>query len=59
HGWIMLAVKARSIDVTKEPSEIYKGEVETLKKRGFTISEVLHLEPYDKAHAMVIAQTSK
>ena len=58
-GWIMLAVKARSIDVTKEPSEVYKGEVETLKKRGFMISEVLHLEPYDKAHAMVIAQTSK
>ena len=58
-GWIMLAVKARSIDVTKEPSEVYKREVETLKKRGFKISEVVHLEPYDKAHAMVVAQTSK
>ena len=58
-GWVMLAVKARSIDVTKEPSEVYKREVETLEKRGFNISEVVHLEPYDKAHAMVVAQTSK
>jgi len=58
-GWIMLAVKARSIDVTMEPSEVYKREVETLRKRGFDIAEVIHLEPYDKAHAMVVAQFSK
>jgi len=58
-GWIMLAVKARSIDVTKEPSEVYKREVETLEKRGFEILEVIHLEPYEKAHAMVVAQTQK
>lgn len=58
-GWIMLAVKARSIDVTKEPSEVYKREAETLKKRGFRISEVVYLEPYDKAHAMITAQSLK
>lgn len=55
-GWTMLAIKARSIDVTEEPSQVYKKEVETLKKRGFQISEVLHLEPYDKDHVMVVAQ---
>jgi fibrillarin-like pre-rRNA processing protein len=55
-GWIMLAVKAQSIDVTKEPSEVYKREVKVLEKRGFRVEEVVHLEPYDKAHAMVIAQ---
>jgi fibrillarin-like pre-rRNA processing protein len=55
-GWIMLAVKAQSIDVTKEPSEIYDREVKNLKKRGFNIQDVVHLEPYDKAHAMVVAQ---
>jgi fibrillarin-like pre-rRNA processing protein len=55
-GWIMLAVKAQSIDVTVEPSEIYEREVRTLEKRGFNIQEVVHLEPYDKAHAMVVAQ---
>jgi fibrillarin-like pre-rRNA processing protein len=55
-GWIMLAVKAQSIDVTVEPSEIYEREVRTLEKRGFSIQEVVHLEPYDKAHVMVVAQ---
>ncbi len=55
-GWIMLAVKAQSIDVTKDPSEVYKGEVKTLEKRGFRVEEVIHLEPYDKAHAMITAQ---
>lgn len=55
NGWIMLAVKARSINVTKEPSEIYKQEVNTLKKRNFEIHRVVHLEPFDKDHAMIVA----
>ncbi len=55
-SWIMLAIKARSIDVTKEPSEVYKKEMETLKRRGFEISDSVHLEPYDKDHVMVVAQ---
>ncbi|RLI22636.1 fibrillarin-like rRNA/tRNA 2'-O-methyltransferase [Candidatus Bathyarchaeota archaeon] len=55
-GWIMLAIKAQSIDVTKEPSEVYKREIETLKSRGFKIKEIIHLEPYDKAHAMIVAE---
>ena len=56
-GWIMLAVKAQSIDVTKEPSEIYKREVRVLESRSFFIEEIVDLEPYDKAHAMVVART--
>lgn len=55
-GWIMLAIKARSIDVTKEPSEIYKREIAILEKNGFQIHQVIHLEPYDKDHAMILAQ---
>jgi fibrillarin-like pre-rRNA processing protein len=54
-GWGMLAVKAQSIDVTKAPSEVYAREVSVLKKRGFTVDENIMLEPYDKAHAMVVA----
>jgi len=55
-GWIMLAVKARSVDVTKEPAEVYRIETNVLKQRGFAIKETIHLEPYDKAHAMIVAQ---
>ncbi|MEM3602800.1 MAG: fibrillarin-like rRNA/tRNA 2'-O-methyltransferase, partial [Candidatus Bathyarchaeia archaeon] len=55
-GWIMLAVKAQSIDVTKEPSEIYRREVKVLEERGFKVEDLVHLEPYDKAHAMILAR---
>jgi len=55
-GCITLAIKARSIDVTKAPSEIYQQEMDILKTRRFRIEEVVHLEPYDKAHAMITAQ---
>ncbi|MEA2089735.1 MAG: fibrillarin-like rRNA/tRNA 2'-O-methyltransferase [Thermoproteota archaeon] len=55
-GWAMLTIKAQSIDVTKEPSEVYRQEINTLKARGFQTKEVVHLEPYDKAHAMTVAK---
>jgi fibrillarin-like pre-rRNA processing protein len=54
-GWVVLAVKAQSIDVTKAPSEVYKHEVRVLESRGFSIKQVVQLDPYDKAHAMIVA----
>lgn len=55
-GYIMQAIKAMSIDVTKEPSETYKREINHLEERGFEIIDVVHLEPYDVAHAFVVAR---
>jgi fibrillarin-like pre-rRNA processing protein len=55
-GWVMLAVKSQSIDVTKEPAAVYEQETRVLEKRGFRIEQVVQLEPYDKAHAMIVAQ---
>jgi len=55
-GWIMLAIKARSIDVAERPSELYRREMDVLESRGFRIEDSVHLEPYDKDHVMVIAQ---
>jgi fibrillarin-like pre-rRNA processing protein len=52
----MLAVKSQSIDVTKDPLAVYKQEANVLKKRGFDVQEIVRLEPYDKAHAMIVAQ---
>jgi len=57
-GWVMLAVKAQSIDVTKEPTEVYKRETLTLKTRGFKVKQIVPLEPYDKAHVMIVSQFS-
>ena len=56
-GWIMLAVKAQSIDVTKEPTEVYEQESRVIERHGFEIEQVVHLEPYDKAHAMIVAHS--
>jgi fibrillarin-like pre-rRNA processing protein len=55
-GWVMLAVKAQSIDVTRDPPEIFRQEAKVLKKRGFSVDEIVSLEPYDKAHAMIVAK---
>jgi len=58
-GYLYLAIKARSIDVTKEPDEIYRREIETLRNGGFEVIDVVHLDPFDKDHAMVYAQYRK
>lgn len=56
HGWVMLAVKSQSIDVTMDPDVVYRQEANILRKRDFDVKEILNLEPFDKAHAMIIAQ---
>ncbi len=55
-GFLMLAIKARSIDVTAQPKQIVDNEVEKLKKEGFDVIQVIMLEPYEHDHAMVVAR---
>ena len=55
-GWVMLAVKSQSIDVTLPPAEVYQMEAKVLRNRGFRVEQVVDLEPYDHAHAMILAQ---
>jgi fibrillarin-like pre-rRNA processing protein len=55
-GHMLLAVKARSIDVTKDPREIFKAEEAKLRDAGFIVKEIVNLEPYDKDHAMILAK---
>jgi len=52
-GYAYFAVKARSIDVTKDPEEIFDSVEEKLKKT-FKILERIRLEPYEKDHAMFV-----
>jgi fibrillarin-like pre-rRNA processing protein len=52
-GFAMLAVKSRSIDVTKNPDVVYKQEEEKLKKH-FSITEKIKLDPYEKDHAFFV-----
>ncbi len=54
--YVLLAIKARSIDVTKSPKSIYKTEIEYLSNNGFDIIEQLDLGPMEKDHIMVLAR---
>jgi fibrillarin-like pre-rRNA processing protein len=55
-GWVIMAVKSRSIDVTKAPQRVYETEIEKLKEGGFEIVESLELDPFEKDHALVVAR---
>lgn len=57
NGWTILAVKSQSIDVTRRPTEIYDQEAKVLRDHGFNIQEIIKLEPYDKAHALIVSKT--
>lgn len=55
-GYVMIAIKSRSIDVTKSPKRIYQEEIRKLKNAGFEIIDWKTLDPLEKAHAFIIAK---
>lgn len=54
----MIMIKARSIDVTKKPSIIFKEEKIKLEKGGLKILEEIKLDPYEKDHIAYICRKS-
>ncbi|MBC8495387.1 fibrillarin-like rRNA/tRNA 2'-O-methyltransferase [archaeon] len=54
-GFGLLAIKSRSIDVTKSPKEIYARVREELEKH-ITIVDYRELDPYEKHHAMFVVK---
>jgi fibrillarin-like pre-rRNA processing protein len=52
-GHAMIAIKARSIDVTKPPQEIFRREKAKLS-REFRVLDYLELEPWEKDHAFLV-----
>ena len=56
-GALLLVVKARSIDVLKEPEEVYSEEARRLEKAGFGVKAVIELSPFDKDHAIISASS--
>ena len=54
-GYAILAVKARSIDVTKKPKQIFNQVREQLEKQVIII-DYKTLEPYQKDHAMFVVK---
>ena len=56
NGYLMMAIKSRSIDVTKSPKEIYKNEIKKLENSGFKIIDWKTLDPLERAHAFIVAK---
>lgn len=54
-GSLFLVVKARSIDVLREPQRIFAEESRKLENAGFKVRYVVELSPFDKDHALILA----
>ena len=54
-GSLLLVVKARSIDVLKEPEAVFREERAKLESAGFRVAGVFDLSPFDKDHALIFA----
>lgn len=52
----IIMIKARSIDVTKKPSVIFKEEKSKLEQGGLKILEEIKLDPYEKDHIAFICE---
>ncbi len=52
----MIAIKARSEDVTKSPERVFREAESSLKMQGFKVVEVVPLEPFEKDHAMIAVE---
>jgi len=55
-GYIFFAVKARSIDVSKDPRLIFEEVNKELEEYGFKIINKVRLEPYHRDHMMFLLQ---
>jgi len=56
NGYVMIAVKSQSIDVTKKPQKVYEEEKTKLEKANFSVIELIDLEPFEKDHCMLLAK---
>jgi fibrillarin-like pre-rRNA processing protein len=54
----MIAIKSRSIDVTKEPKEVYEESRKKLEI-GFDIIDFAILSPFEKDHCMFVCRLKK
>lgn len=53
----LLAVKARSVDVTKRPFEIFKGIKKIFDNhKGYVIVDYRELDPFEKDHAFFVVK---
>ena len=57
NGFALIAIKSRSINVVKEPRDVFREEIKKLSKH-FEILEKIRLEPWEKDHMLVTMRKS-
>lgn len=55
-GFGLLALKARSVDVTKRPREIFREVRILLEKSSMVVVDYRELEPFERDHAMFVCK---
>jgi fibrillarin-like pre-rRNA processing protein len=55
-GVLFLVVKASSIDALQDIGRVVLEQVKILERAGFEMLQRIDLEPYDRKHAMLVAQ---
>lgn len=55
-GFVVYAIKARSIDTTGSPHEIFKEEIKHLEQAGFEITDQINIAPFSEDHLMLFAR---
>lgn len=55
-GHCVISIKANCIDSTAEAEVVFAGEIDKLRKEHFSPREQCTLEPYERDHAVVVAE---
>jgi fibrillarin-like pre-rRNA processing protein len=53
-GYLVLMLKTRSVDIRKEPAEVFRDTLDILMSAGLTVIESTWLAPYHQDHAAII-----
>ncbi|ABS55035.1 fibrillarin [Methanoregula boonei 6A8] len=53
-GHLILMLKTRSVDIRKEPAEIFRDTLDILISAGITVRESTWLAPYHQDHAAIV-----
>jgi fibrillarin-like pre-rRNA processing protein len=57
-GWLLLAIKARSEDVTDDPADVFDAVLDELET-GYEIVDTAALEPFHEDHLIVSARPDR
>jgi fibrillarin-like pre-rRNA processing protein len=57
-GWLVLVVKASSVDVARPAAEVYSEVRTAIGSSGLRLEEVIDLDPFDREHAVFIVRRS-